>query len=106
VNNFIKEIKINKIIHEPARLLIMTIIASRINKKISFNELKEISQLSSGNLSIQLKNLEEASYVIITKSIKNKKTYTEIEITKIGENALEEYLNEIEKIIKLYKKEI
>lgn len=103
--NDLKDIKLNKIIHERARLLIMTILAKNENKKISFNELKELSNLTSGNLSIQLKKLEEAEYVKINKYFKNKKPFTEIELTEKGQKELEEYLSEIEKIILNIKEE-
>jgi len=104
VNDFFKDIKLDRIIHEKARLLILTILASKIDKKISFNELKEISNLTSGNLSVQLKKLEEAGYLRINKSFKDNRPLTEIELTEEGQKSLENYLNEIEAIIKLYRK--
>jgi len=106
VREFLKDIRLDKVIHEKARLLILTILASKTNKKVSFNELKEISELTSGNLSVQLKNLEKAGYVSISKSFKNNRPWTEVELTAKGQKALEEYLGEIEKIIKFHRKEV
>ncbi len=106
MSEIFKELNLDKVIHEKARLLILTIIASRPGKTVSFNELKDISQLTSGNLSIQLKNLEEAGYIKINKGFKGKKPFTEIELTKKGQFALENYLEEIEKIIKIYRGEV
>ncbi|MGC8764399.1 MAG: transcriptional regulator [Brevinematia bacterium] len=106
MNDFVKDLKLDRIIHERARLLILTIIAKRPDKKIGFNELKEISQLTSGNLSVQLKNLEEANYLKINKTFKDKRPYTEIELTQTGKLALENYLDEVEKIIKIYRGEV
>jgi|YelNatPaOPRAMG01_1025707.scaffolds.fasta_scaffold02771_18 DNA-binding MarR family transcriptional regulator len=102
----IKELKIDKVIHERARLLIMTVVASRPDKKIGFNDLKDISQLTSGNLSIQLKKLEEEDYLKIVKGYKGNRPYTEIELTEKGKRALEEYLEEMEKILKIYRGEV
>ncbi len=106
MSDILKELKIDRIIHEKARLLILTILAKRVDKKIGFNELKEISGLTSGNLSIQLKNLEEVNYIKTNKTFKAKRPYTEIELTEEGLLALENYLDEIEKIIKIYRGEV
>ena len=54
---------LNKMIHERARLLILTYLASKDKKEISFNELQERLDFSSGNLSVQLRKLQQADYV-------------------------------------------
>jgi DNA-binding MarR family transcriptional regulator len=59
---------LNKIIHERARLLILTYLASNEKKEISFNELQESLDFSSGNLSVQLRKLQQADYVDIQKN--------------------------------------
>lgn len=105
MKNVINQFKINRVVHERSRLLILTILAKQSDKKISFNELKEISNLTSGNLSVQLRNLEEVGYVEINKNYRNNRPYTEVKLTREGQKALEEYLEEIEKIIEIYRKE-
>ena len=52
--------ELDKIIHERARLLILTYLASRKEQEVSFNELQEQLSFSSGNLSIQLKKLKKS----------------------------------------------
>jgi DNA-binding MarR family transcriptional regulator len=94
---------LNKIIHERARLLILTYLASNEKKEISFNEIIESLQFSSGNLSVQLRKLEQAGYVTIHKAFKENKPYTTISITHQGADALKTYVAEMEEIIKALK---
>jgi DNA-binding HxlR family transcriptional regulator len=94
---------LNKIIHERARLLILTYLASNEKKESSFNEIQQNLDFSSGNLSVQLRKLEQAGYVAIHKTFKENKPYTTISITHQGTDALKRYVAEMEKIIKTLK---
>ena len=94
---------LNKIIHERARLLILTYLASHEKKEISFNELQQNLEFSSGNLSVQLRKLQQADYVTIHKTFKENKPYTSLSITQQGANALKQYVAEMEEIIKTLK---
>jgi DNA-binding MarR family transcriptional regulator len=95
---------LNKIIHERARLLILTYLTSNEKKEISFNELQEKLEFTSGNLSIQLKKLNEAQYVKINKTFKDNKPYTTVLITPQGAKALNSYIEEMERIIRTLKR--
>lgn len=95
----------NKIIHERARLLIMTYLASNEKEAVSFTELQEQLDFTSGNLSIQLKKLMGAGYVTISKTFKDNKPYTTVSMTPDGTQALNRYLEEMERIINALKKE-
>lgn len=95
---------LNKIIHERARLLILTYLASNEKKEISFNELQESLDFSSGNLSVQLRKLQQADYVDIQKTFRDNKPYTAVSITHQGSDALKHYVAEMEGIIKTLKK--
>jgi DNA-binding MarR family transcriptional regulator len=95
---------LNKIIHERARLLILTYLASNQKKEISFNELQEKLEFTSGNLSIQLKKLKKAEYVQINKTFKENKPYTTVLITPRGAKALNSYIAEMEEIIQTLKR--
>lgn len=94
----------DKIIHERARLAILIHLANNSKQKITFNELKEDLDLTSGNLSVQLTNLEQAGYVQIHKSFQNKKPVTKVSLTPEGLSALKNYLLEMEEMIKTIKK--
>jgi DNA-binding MarR family transcriptional regulator len=73
-----------------------------ISNQISdFNQLKEKTKSTSGNLSIQLKKLEEAKYIKIKKSFKNNYQFTEVKITTAGIDAFEAYVNALKSYISL-----
>ena len=95
---------IDKIIHERGRLLILTYLASSDKEEISFNELQEKFEFTSGNLSIQLKKLKAVEYLAISKTFKDNKPYTTASITPQGLTALTRYVEEMEEIIKSLKK--
>ncbi len=94
---------IDKVIHERARLLILSYLAAGEHQKVPFLELKEKLDLTAGNLSVQLRNLEEAGYVKIEKRIVGRKPATNVSLTPEGMKALNEYLSEMEKLIQSVK---
>ena len=94
---------IDKIIHERVRLLILTHLASSEKQAVSFGEIQKNLKLTSGNLSIQLKKLKKAEYIKIQKTFKENKPYTTATITPKGQNALNDYIKEMESIINILK---
>ena len=97
-------VPIDKIIHERGRLLILTYLASNERQEISFNELQDKLEFTSGNLSVQLKKLKEAKYLEINKTFKDNKPYTTIQVTPEGTVALNTYIDDMESIINALKK--
>jgi DNA-binding HxlR family transcriptional regulator len=97
-------VNIDKIIHERARLLILTYLASSEKSAVSFNELQKELDFSSGNLSIQLKNLQAAEYLAIQKTFQNNKPHTRVSITPLGSKALYSYVAEMETLIRTLKR--
>jgi DNA-binding MarR family transcriptional regulator len=89
---------LNPLLHAQLRLTIISYLIS--NGKSDFNELKEITKATSGNLSVQIKKLEKAKYIKIEKGFLNNYQHTTIEITKIGIDAFEEYVKAIKQYIK------
>ncbi|HEY3975609.1 MAG TPA: transcriptional regulator [Candidatus Sulfotelmatobacter sp.] len=79
----------NRLVHEPARLAILTILSSCSSADFVF--LQNATGLSKGNLSVQLTNLEEAGLVIITKEIIDKKMRTTVSLSKLGRSEIDEY---------------
>jgi DNA-binding MarR family transcriptional regulator len=94
----------DKIIHERVRLLILTYLASRDSRAVAFSELRNVLDLTPGNLSIQLKTLSEAGYITITKEFKDNKPLTQASITNKGSAALKSYIGQMESLIKTLKK--
>lgn len=97
------DFQLDKIIHEHTRLQILTYLSAGSKKSVSFSELKEKLGLSSGNLSVQLRRLEEAGYLSITKKFKDRKPLTCVSITIQGLEALQRYIGELEGIVERLK---
>ena len=89
---------LNPLLHSQLRLSIISYLIS--NGKSDFNELKEITSATSGNISVQLKKLEEVNYITIKKGFKNNYQHTLVDITKKGIDAFEEYVKAIKQYIK------
>ena len=92
----------DRIMHEPVRLQIISYLAAG-GKQVSFTELKEKLGLTGGNLSVQLKRLEEVDYISINKSIRERKSLTRVALTHRGMGALRQYLGELEEMIEELK---
>jgi DNA-binding MarR family transcriptional regulator len=90
---------LDRIIHERARLVILTYLASSEDAETGFSELKSELGFSAGNLSVQLKTLEEAGYVRIEKRFVDNKPFTGVRLSVKGEKALSAYLAELEVIV-------
>lgn len=95
--------ELDRIIHEPARLQVVSYLATD-GRAVSFAELSSKLGLTSGNLSVQLKRLEEAGYVSIAKSFKNNRPLTTVSLTRMGMEALKQYLQTLESMIGRIKK--
>ncbi len=91
--------ELDKIVHERARLMILTYLAANAEDKISFNQLQEKFDFTSGNLSIQLKKLKQAKYILIEKTFKDNKPFTTVSLTLTGSEALQKYISEMEQLI-------
>ncbi|MCK4234894.1 transcriptional regulator [candidate division WOR-3 bacterium] len=90
--------EVNRLIHSPIRLGIMTILNYLV--EASFNYLKKKLNVTDGNLSSHLVKLEEAGYIDIKKKFIDKKPHTSYQITRKGEKALRKYIEQLEGIIK------
>lgn len=73
--------------------------ALAVNLKLSFNELKELLELTDGNLASHLKALEKSEYVSVTKSFIGRKPNTTYKITTSGKKAFELHLKALEELI-------
>ncbi|MBN2244803.1 MAG: transcriptional regulator [Candidatus Aminicenantes bacterium] len=91
-------IKLDKSLHQKARLGIMSILM--VSQEAEFNYLKEKLKLTDGNLSTHLSLLEKEKFIKIKKKFVKKKPKTVCQITETGRKAFEDYLNDLEKIIR------
>ncbi|HOK08109.1 MAG TPA: transcriptional regulator [Candidatus Hydrogenedens sp.] len=88
--------ELDRIIHEPARLRILTILAGV--EASDFNFLLNTLGLTKGNLSSHMDKLEKAGYVKVEKSFNGRIPHTEFQITEKGRDALENYWKELDRI--------
>ncbi len=89
---------LNKIFDSRIRLGIMS--ALMVNESVSYNDIKELIQVTDGNLASHLKTLEDNSYIRVQKSFIGRKTNTTYSATKAGEKAFKVHLDALEKMIK------
>ncbi|WP_128332048.1 transcriptional regulator [Apibacter sp. HY039] len=92
---------LNKIFDHRIRVGIMS--ALSVNDFLSFNDLKDLLQLTDGNLASHLKNLEDNEYILVKKGFIGRKTNTTYSITKKGSQAFQKHLEALEKIIRQLK---
>jgi DNA-binding HxlR family transcriptional regulator len=89
--------RIDDVIHGRLRLGVMAYLSGSTSAE--FNELKAKLQASDGNLSVQLRKLEEAGYVEIEKTYSGRKPLTRVTLTDQGRTAFVTYLDAIEKLL-------
>jgi DNA-binding MarR family transcriptional regulator len=85
---------LDRLIHEPARLLIVTILSSVASA--DFLYLQRETGLTKGNLSAHLSKLEEAGYIQIEKTFKGKFPLTICRLTSAGQKALKTYRQQLQ----------
>lgn len=89
---------LDRLIHERIRLGIVSALA--VNRSQTFNELKALLNTTDGNLSVHARKLEEADYIVCTKSFDGRLPKTEYRLTAAGRRALERYLDHMEALIR------
>lgn len=82
---------LNPILHSQLRLAVMSLLVKE--RSSDFTSIKNSTGATAGNLSVQLKKLEEAKYITITKSFSNNYPLTMVEITPTGLDAFEKYVD-------------
>lgn len=88
---------LDPLLHSQLRLGIMSLLMSV--ESAEFTYLKEKTNSTAGNLSVQLDKLSEAGYIMIEKTFKGKKPLTTCRITKQGLKAFEEYVESLKQYI-------
>ena len=92
---------LNKAFDSRVRLGIMS--ALMVNAEINFNQLKELIQVTDGNLASHLKALEESVFIKVNKGFIGRKTNTTYTATKAGEKSFRAHLDALEQMIKSAK---
>lgn len=91
---------LNDVIHQPVRLRIMAILTTLPPEtQVVFSTLKEMLELTDGNLGAHLHKLEESGYVAITKTFVRNKPQTYVEATQEGREAFAEHTTALKEIL-------
>ena len=90
-------IELNKIIHEPARISIMTLLSLVENADFLF--IMNQTGLTQGNLSFHMTKLEAAGYVSIEKTFKNKRPNTILKLNEEGREEFRTYIRSVREFI-------
>jgi len=91
--------ELDRLIHEPARLLIVTILSSVESADFLF--LQRETGLTKGNLSAHLSKLENAGYVKIQKTFKGKLPLTICKLTAAGTKAITQYRQQLQSFMEM-----
>ncbi len=89
---------LDNLIHERVRLGIVSALAA--NESLTFSELKDLLKTTDGNVSVHARKLEDAEYIICTKSFEGRVPKTEYQLSATGRQALEQYLDHMEALIR------
>ena len=91
--------ELNPLLHSQLRLAIMSILMNC--EEASFVYIKEQTQATAGNLSVQLDKLVTAGYITVEKKFQGKKPLTLCSVTDAGKTAFEEYVNALRDYLKV-----
>lgn len=89
---------LNKAFENRVRLGIMS--ALMVNEGMDFNALKELLEVTDGNLASHLKSLEKSSYIDYKKEFRDRKPHTTYQATKEGQIAFKKHISAIENLLK------
>jgi DNA-binding MarR family transcriptional regulator len=91
-------VELDRVIHERVRLAIVSALAGA--ESLTFNELKDLLDITDGNLSVHARKLEEAGFVACEKSFVDRVPRTQYRLTPTGRTALDDYLNHMDALIR------
>lgn len=90
--------QLNKAFESRIRLGVMSILM--VNDWVEFSALKEMLDITDGNLASHITALEKAEYIQVKKQFIGKKPNTTYAVTAVGKKAFNEHLNALEKLLK------
>ena len=93
----------DKAFENKVRLGVMS--ALMVNDSLDFNRLKELLDVTDGNLASHLKALEKVDYIDVQKQFVGRKPNTKYSTTKMGKKAFHDHLNALEALLKAQKQQ-
>ena len=94
-------LQLDRVIHERGRLAIMSMLAA--SPELSFTGLRDTLEMTDGNLTTHMRTLQEAGYVSIAKSFRNRRSLTTVSLTPTGRQAFANYIALLEQIVRQTK---
>lgn len=88
---------LDPLLHSQLRLAVMSLLIGL--EEADFTFLKEKTESTAGNLSVQLDKLEKAGYISIEKSFRGKRPLTTCRISQVGVRAFEDYVENLKNYI-------
>jgi predicted transcriptional regulator len=92
---------LDPLLHSQLRLAIVSLLMT--SNEVDFNQIKDITNATSGNISVQIKKLHNAGYIEVVRSFKNNYQNTSLKITNKGIKAFEDYVESLKQYIKTDK---
>ncbi len=93
--------ELNEIIHQPVRLRIMAaLVTLEAGNEVDFTYLRDLLEVTDGNLGAHLRKLEEAGYISVNKTFVERKPRTFVAATTEGRKVFQEHVAALESILK------
>jgi DNA-binding MarR family transcriptional regulator len=94
-------IELNETIHQPVRLRIMAaLVTLDAGSEVDFTYLRDLLDVTDGNLGAHLRKLEEAGYIAVNKTFVERKPRTYVSATTDGRKVFQEHVAALESILK------
>jgi DNA-binding MarR family transcriptional regulator len=92
---------LNETIHQPVRLRVMAALVTLApGDEVDFTYLRDLLEVTDGNLGAHLRKLEEASYIAVNKAFVERKPHTYVSATAEGRKVFREHVEALESILK------
>lgn len=89
---------LNRLVHEPARLAILTVLAEA--EEVEFRFLESVTGLTKGNISSHVSKLEAAGYLEVSKAFRGRVPQTSYRLTAAGREALDAYRETLQALVR------
>ena len=89
--------ELDPLLHSQLRLAIVSMLV--YSDKVEFTHIQEETRAAAGNISLQIKKLQEAGYIKVEKTFKNNYPKTLLSITDKGLKAFESYVDELKRYL-------
>ncbi len=93
--------QLNRVIHEKGRLAIMSALAAA--PELAFTELRDLLDMTDGNLTTHIRTLQQEGFVSVAKSYQNNRPLTSCTLTAAGRKAFAQYIDLLDQIVRQSK---